>query len=800
MKKYLSKIILCICTSVMVISAIMPLKVFAVPVDYSFYSANDILFHDPNACGGSTPNTATIGASNGNVYALGDSILAATQSKLTSELKKAGYSKADFNAVVGRAIITPGSGTTALQGATTDKAKIAAAGTILIVLGTNGGDYKSDIPKLMKIIKDANSSARIFWVNVGVGTRQGAKAEQSYIDAMNKDNPDINSLKDTYHYSVIDWHNEVVSNPSLMDANDHVHPSGSTVDKYVSNIMKSLGNYTSGGTGNSATASGAGSPGAGGTDTTTGGDPKYGTGPATAGQGHTWKTGIASLFGGTNDSQPTSFGENSVTMNDENVFYFAILPKDYPDVGANPNTPKVLKDAVKSGKFNPRDKLIFKKGNKYAIGAWLDVGPGAAGNGRWLDLSVKLAKYLGVPGQAGVGDLQWDFLSGSDAANAAGTTSTDAAGCCPSDTSSTGSGGGAPVKGSRQAQNAATVWNFLTGKGLSATGAAGVLGNLQLESGIYPNTVNGGSPSDSVTPGHAYGLAQWLGGRQDDLHTMAVKNGVKDSDLNTQIELLWKEMQPGSSQEPFVHTLVKDLNAASTAESAAVLFEAAYERSGGAGNTQRQQYAGDWYKKLKNYAGTGSTTQECSSGSTNSAGQYGWEKTGPNAMVYYAQCNPKWAGNSYGGSGSICESGCGLTSTTMILATLTGNKSIAPDKMAVKYGVYHVPGGTSHALFHKAASDYGLKDRDLGMNFDAVRDILQKGGLVIMGANAGYFTTGGHLMVIRAMTADGSKFYVADPARPNGNYTATTESREGPFTPEFLTGQGSVVTLWGIWK
>src|SRR5680860_1082455 len=47
MKRYFIKIKLYSCIGLLIVSVLVPLKVLA--VDYGFYSANDIMFYDPNA-------------------------------------------------------------------------------------------------------------------------------------------------------------------------------------------------------------------------------------------------------------------------------------------------------------------------------------------------------------------------------------------------------------------------------------------------------------------------------------------------------------------------------------------------------------------------------------------------------------------------------------------------------------------------------------------------------------------------------------------------------------------------------
>lgn len=192
-------------------------------------------------------------------------------------------------------------------------------------------------------------------------------------------------------------------------------------------------------------------------------------------------------------------------------------------------------------------------------------------------------------------------------------------------------------------------------------------------------------------------------------------------------------------------------------------------------------------------ASCGSTT-----GTGSGAGPLGWDLTGPNAMVSYDQGDPKWADHPYGtGKSSIAEGGCGITSLAMIIATLTNNKAITPLTLADKYGdTYHVDGGTSWGLWPVAAGDYNLKEKDLGLDFNAAADIVKNGGLVIASATApSHFTGGGHLLVIRAVTASG-EFLLDD---PNGQgHSGDSETRS--FSADFLRGEGGIGALFGFTK
>ncbi len=96
------------------------------------------------------------------------------------------------------------------------------------------------------------------------------------------------------------------------------------------------------------------------------------------------------------------------------------------------------------------------------------------------------------------------------------------------------------------------IFNFLVGKGLSPIQAAGLMGNLQAESGLNPARVQGTSTpkGDSDTMAldgtTGYGLAQWTSlGRQQALHAAVVAAGKKDSDIGVQLDYLWSELSGG---------------------------------------------------------------------------------------------------------------------------------------------------------------------------------------------------------------------------------------------------------------
>jgi hypothetical protein len=140
-------------------------------------------------------------------------------------------------------------------------------------------------------------------------------------------------------------------------------------------------------------------------------------------------------------------------------------------------------------------------------------------------------------------------------------------------------GGGAPsVSGST---NAEKIWNFFSGKGMSSGAIAGIMGNLQQESGLNPNAQN---------PNGAFGIAQWMGGRKTGLQKYAQSNGLEANSLEAQLGWLWEELQNGQNGN------VKDMQGMN-ARQAADYFEKKFERSGGSAMGKRRSYAEDFYSQ-----------------------------------------------------------------------------------------------------------------------------------------------------------------------------------------------------------
>lgn len=88
------------------------------------------------------------------------------------------------------------------------------------------------------------------------------------------------------------------------------------------------------------------------------------------------------------------------------------------------------------------------------------------------------------------------------------------------------------------------VWYALRTAGYSEYATAGVMGNIEAESGFNAGVIEGGS-------GIGAGLCQWSFGRRTQLEDYAASKGKDWSDENTQIEFLLGELTPGGGADGY---------------------------------------------------------------------------------------------------------------------------------------------------------------------------------------------------------------------------------------------------------
>jgi hypothetical protein len=130
---------------------------------------------------------------------------------------------------------------------------------------------------------------------------------------------------------------------------------------------------------------------------------------------------------------------------------------------------------------------------------------------------------------------------------------------------------------------ARTAFNYFVRKGLSPVQAAGIVGNLQQESGINPLSVQRGGPGR--------GIAQWLLHQRwdrtpnDNLASFARQHGGSANSLNTQLDFIWYELTT------FPRYGLGTLRAARTIAAATRAFQDHFEACGKCAVGQRVTFA-----------------------------------------------------------------------------------------------------------------------------------------------------------------------------------------------------------------
>lgn len=126
---------------------------------------------------------------------------------------------------------------------------------------------------------------------------------------------------------------------------------------------------------------------------------------------------------------------------------------------------------------------------------------------------------------------------------------------------------------------------------------------------------------------------------------------------------------------------------------------------------------------------------------------------------YYLQWDNRWAYDELG-QRNIGISGCGPTSTAMVLSRIKNDPTITPDKISKDAKNYMTNEGISWNFFKDEAEKYKLNTKEINLNEKEMIEALKKGPIIVS-VNRGYFTLFGHIFVIDSYK-DG-KFIVNDP-------------------------------------
>ncbi|MGG5343264.1 phage tail tip lysozyme [Enterococcus sp. AZ192] len=158
-------------------------------------------------------------------------------------------------------------------------------------------------------------------------------------------------------------------------------------------------------------------------------------------------------------------------------------------------------------------------------------------------------------------------------------------------------GGTPPELTTEQEKNAWTIWQFFKSKGWTEQSIAGMLGNIQSESGIVPDI-------DELSGGGGYGLTQWT--PKSKLVDWCAERGLDHRTMDAQCQRIQWEMENNiqwfyNPQRPDIgYISFKEFTQLTNVTLAADYFIALYEHPADPYQPIRGQQAQYWYDKLKN--------------------------------------------------------------------------------------------------------------------------------------------------------------------------------------------------------
>ena len=166
-------------------------------------------------------------------------------------------------------------------------------------------------------------------------------------------------------------------------------------------------------------------------------------------------------------------------------------------------------------------------------------------------------------------------------------------------------------------------------------------------------------------------------------------------------------------------------------------------------------------------------------------------------LVLYNQSDEPWGSKRYGNESycsTISEGGCGPASLAMIITALTG-KRVTPDEVAQKAADkgHRACNNGSYPSISEVARDYGLTvihHPASDWKITTISAILQNGGMVqVAGGGANPFTSGGHFIGIRGISANG-KWYIFDSA--GSHFINYPDNNTKEWEPSTIINAGSI--------
>jgi hypothetical protein len=245
--------------------------------------------------------------------------------------------------------------------------------------------------------------------------------------------------------------------------------------------------------------------------------------------------------------------------------------------------------------------------------------------------------------------------------------------------------------------NDKAAFDFFIGKGLKNFQAAGIVGNLDQESGVSPTSVEQGGPGR--------GIAQWSVGDRwdtapnDNVRSFAAKQGASMTSLTLQLEFIWYELTA-------IGYGFSDLKATTNVTDATVVFMKKFEICGNCVETQRIAYAKAVLAAYGNdTAGGGDTPPEVDD----------FDGDGSPDAVLYRPSNQTWYVR-FSSDATVHAFGFGAAAAVPLLGG-DFDRDGRPDAVYVDTGNYtwHVrfsKDGTAHAFSFGTGGDVPLLHGD----------------------------------------------------------------------------------------
>lgn len=154
----------------------------------------------------------------------------------------------------------------------------------------------------------------------------------------------------------------------------------------------------------------------------------------------------------------------------------------------------------------------------------------------------------------------------------------------------------------------------------------------------------------------------------------------------------------------------------------------------------------------------------------------------PEVPLYLQQ---NYTGTMYGDY-KLTTNGCGITSLAMLGSYLC-DEELTPPELSALYGRYSRPTGTDGSLFEDAPPQLGFYLIKKTYDWREAREYMQEGHSVVVCQYKGYWTGGGHYLVLETLTPDGlvrvrdSNLY---------NYRKLPRHKDDAFPWETICGAG----------